>query len=190
MATTHTAPVRAAAALGVVLEAPSLAREKEFLAAVRRSRSLHRHWAAPPRTAAQYRAFVTRAKDPRHVCRFVCTRDGELAGVININEIIRGVAQYGYLGYYALAPNHTRGLLREGLKLVLQEAFTKQRLHRLEANIQPDNTRSIALVHGLGFRLEGYSAKYLKLAGKWRDHERWAITIEDWKTGAKKRKKK
>jgi ribosomal-protein-alanine N-acetyltransferase len=174
---------RKPATLGVVLEAPSLTREQEFLAAVRRSRSLHRHWASPPRTPAQYRAFVKRAKEPQHVCRFVCTKDGELAGVININEIIRGVAQFGYLGYYALAPNDTRGLLREGLQLVIEDAFTRHKLHRLEANIQPDNKRSIALVYGLGFRLEGYSAKYLKLAGKWRDHERWAMTVEDWKKG-------
>jgi ribosomal-protein-alanine N-acetyltransferase len=165
---------------GVVLELPSLAREKEFLAAVRRSRSLHRDWASPPRTSAQYRAFVKRAKLPQHECRFVCTKDGELAGVININEIIRGVAQFGYLGYYALAPHNTRGLMREGLQLLIEEAFTRYKLHRLEANIQPNNTRSIKLVHGLGFRLEGYSARYLKLAGKWRDHERWAMTVEDW----------
>jgi ribosomal-protein-alanine N-acetyltransferase len=172
----------------VALEAPSRAREREFLAAVRSSRKLHGHWAEPPRTAAQFRAFVKRARDPRHVCYLVCTREGELAGVININEIVRGTAQYGYLGYYALAPHEANGRMREGLALVLAEAFTHHGLHRLEANIQPDNTRSIKLVHGLGFRLEGYSARYLKLAGRWRDHERWAITVEDWKAQRKKQR--
>jgi ribosomal-protein-alanine N-acetyltransferase len=181
---------RAATTQGAVLETPSLRREQEFLAAARRSRSLHRHWAAPPRSAAQYRAFVKRAQDKQHVCHFVCTRDGELAGVINVNEIIRSVAQFGYLGYYAFAPHHTRGWMREGLALVLRDAFTRQRLHRLEANIQPDNKRSIALVHGLGFTLEGYSARYLKLAGRWRDHERWAITIEDWKAAQRHGRKR
>ena len=71
--------------------------------------------------------------------------------------------------------------MREGLELVLQLAFRQYGLHRLEANVQPDNVRSIALVRGFGFRLEGYSPRYLKIAGRWRDHERWAITIDDWK---------
>jgi ribosomal-protein-alanine N-acetyltransferase len=71
--------------------------------------------------------------------------------------------------------------LREGLIQVLDRAFREYGLHRLEANIQPDNTRSIQLVKGLGFELEGYSPKYLKLAGRWRDHERWAIRVETWR---------
>lgn len=50
----------------------------------------------------------------------------------------------------------------------------------LEANIQPGNVASIALVKSLGFRLEGHSARYLKIAGEWRDHERYAITVEEW----------
>jgi ribosomal-protein-alanine N-acetyltransferase len=173
---------------GVVLAAPTRAREREFLDAVRRSRALHRHWAAPPKTPREYRAWLKRARDPRHALHFVCTREGELAGVINVNEIIRGAAQYGYLGYYALQPHAESGCMREGLRLVLETAFTRYRLHRLEANIQIDNARSIALVHGLGFRLEGYSPRYLKLAGKWRDHERWAMTVEDWKTLRRKRR--
>jgi ribosomal-protein-alanine N-acetyltransferase len=69
--------------------------------------------------------------------------------------------------------------MREGLELVLRHGFETIRLHRLEANIQPENTRSIALVRSAGFRLEGLSLRYLKIGGRWRDHERWAITTED-----------
>ena len=58
-------------------------------------------------------------------------------------------------------------------------AFDSLRLHRLEANIQPSNAASIALAKGAGFRLEGFSPRYLKIDGQWRDHERWAIVAED-----------
>jgi [ribosomal protein S5]-alanine N-acetyltransferase len=58
---------------------------------------------------------------------------------------------------------------------LLDDAFRRLRLHRLEANIQPGNAPSIRLVRRLGFRREGYSVRYLRIAGRWRDHERWAI---------------
>jgi ribosomal-protein-alanine N-acetyltransferase len=63
---------------------------------------------------------------------------------------------------------------------VVTHAFDTMKLHRLEANIQPANARSKALVKRLGFRREGMSPRYLKINGRWRDHERWAILSEDW----------
>jgi ribosomal-protein-alanine N-acetyltransferase len=107
---------------------------------------------------------------------------GELAGVVNVSEIVRGQFCSGYLGYYAFVPNDGCGYMLAGMTKVIRLAFGKHRLHRLEANIQPGNTRSIELVQTLGFRLEGYSQKYLKIGGRWRDHERWALTAEVWRT--------
>jgi len=164
-----------------ILEEPSSARRDEFLAAVARSRKLHRHWARPPSTVAEFKASLKRLQSTSHIGYWVCTEDGELAGVININEIVRGVFCSGYLGYYAFMPHNGRGYMKLGLRAVLREAFSGQRLHRLEANIQPDNETSRHLVQRCGFRLEGFSPRYLKLAGRWRDHERWAITVEEWK---------
>jgi ribosomal-protein-alanine N-acetyltransferase len=110
------------------------------------------------------------------------TPDGQLAGVINVSEIVRGSFQSAYLGYYAFSPHDGRGYMFQGLRAVIRDAFVVHRLHRLEANIQPVNGRSRSLVRGLGFRREGYSPRYLTISGRWRDHERWALTIEDWRS--------
>lgn len=164
-----------------LLEIPSKRRRAEFLAAVKRSSKLHGHWASPPRTAKAFDRNLARFRSGRHVGYWVLTETGELAGVININEIVRGIFQSGYLGYYAFVPHERRGYMTAGLRAVVSEALRKLRLHRLEANIQPDNGASRRLVERLGFRREGFSARYLKIGGKWRDHERWAITAEEWK---------
>jgi len=111
----------------------------------------------------------------------VCRRaDGAIVGVINVSEIVRAAFQSAYLGYYAFRPHAGQGYMTEGLALVLRHAFGSLGLHRLEANIQPGNRPSRALVRGLGFRMEGFSPRYLKIGGRWRDHERWAIVREAW----------
>jgi ribosomal-protein-alanine N-acetyltransferase len=165
----------------VYLENPSRKREAEFLARVRASQRLHRPWVKAPSTAQQFRDLVERARSERHASFFVCVREtAELAGVINVNEIVRGLFRSAYLGYYGFEPFAGLGYMSEGLTLVIGEAFGALGLHRLEANVQPGNQRSIRLVSGLGFRLEGLSPRYLKIGGRWRDHERWAILAEDW----------
>jgi ribosomal-protein-alanine N-acetyltransferase len=69
--------------------------------------------------------------------------------------------------------------MREDMLLVLKHAFQKLKLHRLEANIQPENPASIALARSCGFVREGFSRRYLKVGGRWKDHERWAILSEN-----------
>ncbi len=168
----------------VHLEVPSLRHERAFLSAVKRSRALHGSLVSPPRTSAQFRAYLARTRQPSHVGHFVCLATGELAGVVNISEIVLGGFRSAYLGYYAFAPHAGQGHLARGLELVIAKAFRRGGLHRLEANIQPGNRRSIALVKRLRFRLEGFSPRYLKIAGRFRDHERWALTVEEWKRRA------
>src|SRR5215471_342194 len=98
-----------------ILERPSLRRQDEFLAAVARSRKLHRHWASPPATSVAFREHLKRLRSARHIMHWVCTEEGELAGAVNINEIVRGVFNSGYLGYYAFAPHNGHGYMTRGL---------------------------------------------------------------------------
>ena len=106
---------------------------------------------------------------------------GRLVGVVNVSNIVRRTFQSASLGYYAFDGFAGQGLMREALQRVLARAFGQLKLHRLEANIQPDNAPSLALVRRCGFVHEGFSRRFLKLAGRWRDHERWAILAEDWR---------
>ena len=124
--------------------------------------------------------YLKHASEDRHYRFLVIHRDsGGIAGVININDVIRGSFQSASIGYYAFAPYAVRGLMRAGLLLVLKQAFQKLKLHRLEANIQPDNRASIALVKKCGFVREGLSRRLIKVRGRWQDHERWAILSEN-----------
>ena len=122
-------------------------------------------------------AYLRRARRPAERAFLVCRlEDRAIAGVINVSQIFHGNFQSAYLGYYGGAPFIGRGYMSEGLRLVLRHAFGALGLHRLEANIQPGNRASIRLVRRVGYRREGYSRRYLKIGGRWRDHERWAIT--------------
>jgi ribosomal-protein-alanine N-acetyltransferase len=163
-----------------LLEQPSSRRRSEFLDAVTRSRELHAHWATPAATDGEFDEYLKRLQSNSHLGYWVCTARGELAGVINVTEIVRGSFCSAYLGYYAFVPHNRRGYMTRALQAVVSETFGTYLLHRLEANIQPDNEASRRLVQRLGFRLEGFSPRYLMVAGRWRDHERWALTAEDW----------
>jgi len=123
--------------------------------------------------------------DPRTERMLLCrSADGLIVGRFNLNEIVRGAFHSAYMSYWVGASFSGQGFMREGMELVLNHAFTTLGLHRLEANIQPMNAPSVALAKGAGFRLEGLSERYLKIAGEWADHERWAMTVEDWEARA------
>ena len=167
----------------VVIRPPTVADGPEFLAAIRRSRALHGSWITPrAKTPKEFVNYLKRASDDRHYRFLVIDRDsGGLAGVINLNDVIRGNFQSASVGYYAFTPYAGRGLMHAGLRLVLKQAFQKLKLHRVEANIQPNNQASIALVKKCGFVREGLSRRLVKVRGRWRDHERWAMRAENFK---------
>ncbi|GAA0358992.1 GNAT family protein [Actinoallomurus spadix] len=151
--------------------------QDEFLELVAASRELHHPWVRLPATPQEFEAYVDRYARPDEESLLICLRGtGAIAGIVNINSIIRGRFQNGSLAYAAFAPTAGQGYLTAGLRLVVRHAFTELRLHRLEAQIQPGNHASIALVRRAGFRHEGCSPELLFIDGAWRDHERWAIT--------------
>jgi len=179
----------------VYLRSPEASDAVEFLAAAKASRELHGAWVQAPSTRARYLAFLHRfsglgTSDPlavTHVGLLVCRcEDDAIVGAFNIGEIVRGLFKSAYLGYYAFAPYAGAGYMSEGLELVLHVAFRILKLHRVEANVQPTNRRSLALVRRAGFAREGYSRRYVRIAGRWRDHVRMALLVEDWGVRRKK----
>ncbi|MFF7177872.1 GNAT family N-acetyltransferase [Streptomyces sp. NPDC008121] len=163
----------------VGLRAYALDDAAEFTAHVRAGRALHRPWLFPPDSPEAYATYARAIlADSAREGFLVCERaeGGRLAGFVNINNIVRGAFLSGTLGYGAFAHAAGRGVMSEALGLLLPYAFGPLGLHRLEANIQPGNAPSRALVRRAGFRLEGFSPAMLFIDGDWRDHERWAIT--------------
>ena len=164
----------------VIIRPPVLGDEPAFLDAARASRVLHGRWVSAPASRGEFRAYLERMSQSGHHAFVVCRRDtGALAGVVNLSNVVLGFFRSGYVGYYAFAGQERQGLMRAGLGAVVRHAFNTLKLHRLEANIQPENVASLALAASCGFSKEGYSPRYLKINGRWRDHERWAILADD-----------
>jgi ribosomal-protein-alanine N-acetyltransferase len=156
---------------------------EEFVAAMRASRSHHRPWLSPsPMTPAAFDALLERTRGDGSDFSLARRReDGAIVGFFHVNQIVRGPLQSAVLGYGGVADQAGQGYMGEGLELVLRRAFTVLKLHRIEANVQPGNAASLALVRRAGFVREGFSERYLKIGGRWRDHERWAIRSEQWR---------
>jgi len=151
-----------------------------FIRGAAASRELHGTWVNPPTDKVGYQATMERVGDS-HAPLGVFSRDnGGLIGVFNFSQILLGFFCSAYLGYFVFEPYAGRGLMCEGLELTLHMGFEHLALHRIEANIQPGNAQSIALVRRCGFEQEGFSPGYLFIAGAWRDHQRWAIRREIW----------
>ena len=165
----------------VIIRPPKISDCAAFLAGVKQSRALHRNWINPKAaTRKTFAEYLKRFAEGANYSFLVVHRETkDIVGVINLNNVVRGNLQSAALGYYAFAPHAGKGLMGEGMMLVLKEAFGKLKLHRLEAGIQRENKASIALVKRCGFVKEGFSRRFVKVCGKWKDHERWAILAED-----------
>jgi ribosomal-protein-alanine N-acetyltransferase len=166
----------------VYIFAPNRDSAGDFIAFTTANRDFHRPWVFPATDMMGYRSYLERlAKTGASGFLIARNDDDNLIGVVNINDVVMGGQRSASLGYYGTRLNARRGFMAEGLSLVLDQAFGSIGLHRIEANVQPDNGASLALITSLGFRREGFSPAFLQIDGVWRDHERWAILDDEWK---------
>jgi ribosomal-protein-alanine N-acetyltransferase len=156
----------------VTLTRATQADRTDIIRANQDSRAHHLPWVEPFADDAGFDAWIARSLTAANVRLIARATDGRVVGVVNLNEIVMGTFQSAYLGYYGMAWCAGQGRMTEAVRLATRFAFDDLDLHRVEANIQPDNTRSIALVRRLGFTREGFSPRYLRIGGARRDHER------------------
>lgn len=159
---------------------PDSSRKEEFLRFERENKKFHEPWVINAATEESFDAYVEKYKSENQASFWILS-DGEIAGVINLNEIIRGVFQNAFLGYYGSKKFSGKGVMAKGMKLVLKEAFENLGLHRLECAIRPENEASLRFIRKFNFHFEGYAPKYLFLDGAWRDHFKFSLTREQWK---------
>lgn len=155
---------------------------KEFTKLNKESVDFHKGLVNPPLNQKTFSEYLAKNELPENECFLICSVEtDEIAGAINLSQIFRGGFQNAYLGYYLGERFAGKGFATEAIKLIISFAFEKLNLHRIEANIQPQNLASIKVVKKNGFVKEGFSLKYLQVDGIWCDHERWAILNKNWK---------
>lgn len=163
----------------VIIRAPELTDAAEVLTSIYQSHSSLEPWVVVPKTDLEFMLYCQRIKSDDAYLGYLIIDHNKVAGIININDIIRGSFQSASIGFYLFSDFIGKGVMSAGLQLVLQEVFTTHGLHRIEANIQPNNVASIRCVQRNGFVKEGFSERFLKVKDEWRDHERWAIIYKD-----------
>ena len=170
----------------VLLARPTSSRERDYIDACHRSRALHRGLVAAAATRDDYTDYLERVAWPSQESFFIVTAaGGQLAGVVNILDIARDAMPVGRLAYFAFVPHAGSGLMCEGVRQVIDVAFRELDLVRLDADIQPDNGRSRALVERLGFSRSDAPRLQLKIGSRWRAHERWTLSCADRPSGAR-----
>ncbi|MDB5072385.1 MAG: phosphinothricin acetyltransferase [Candidatus Eremiobacteraeota bacterium] len=160
----------------VILRRVRRADADELIALNRASTSYHMPWEAPFTDRAGFDGWFERSVTGANVVLIARERATDaVVGVINFSNIVLSFFRSTYCGYWGYPSTGGRGLMTDALREAVRFGFEELGLHRIEANIQPGNARSLALARRAGFTKEGFSPRYLFLDGAWRDHERWAI---------------
>jgi ribosomal-protein-alanine N-acetyltransferase len=133
---------------------------------------------SPAAFRAMRRAVERRARAGTSL-PFAIRVDGRLAGQVTVDNVVRGAMRSGHLGYWIDRAVAHRGMASLAVALVCDHAFGPVGLHRLQADIRPENGPSRRLVERLGFTHEGLLRRYLDIDGAWRDHATFALLAED-----------
>lgn len=134
------------------------------------------------RTPTTFAAMVRRLRRAARqgtTLPFVVEVDGEFVGQVTVNNIVRGSAQFGSIGYWLDKECAGRGVMPRAVAMVVDHCFYNAGLHRLEICIRPENTNSLRVVQKLGISEIGFAPKFLHIDGEWRDHRIFAITKEE-----------
>jgi ribosomal-protein-alanine N-acetyltransferase len=166
----------------IYLREPTVEDFDEPAALYKSSRRLHRGLVSPNFSRADLDELLKRNLGDDYESLLICVNESDaIAGAITLSQIFRKAFCNAYLGYLLGANFIGKDYMTEAVRLILKHAFVNLKLHRVEANVQPHNAPSINVLKRCGFTKEGFSPKYLKIGGKWRDHKRWAIIKEDWR---------
>lgn len=168
--------------LRVFIRKPTREDCSELRSLIVRSKQFHFPWVIHTAFAArECQNYIEQCQNDNFAGLLICHLDtSRIVGVANLSQIFYKSFQNAYLSYYVDVDFAGQGLMLQGVGLAVDFAFCTLGLHRLEANIQPKNKRSINLVKRLGFIKEGFSPKYLKINREWQDHERWALIVDNW----------
>jgi ribosomal-protein-alanine N-acetyltransferase len=140
---------------------------------------------APPGAASRPATFRQLVRRLRALARddaaypFAIEVDGNFAGQVTVNNIVRGSAQFGSLGYWLDREYAGRGIMPRAVAMVIDHCFFTAGLHRIEIAIRPENTNSLRVVEKLGLHEVGFAPNFLHIDGAWRDHRIYAVTVEE-----------
>ncbi len=135
-------------------------------------------------SAALFRSRVKWAKkkfnEKKVIHAFIFRReDGLLIGAVTLDNVRRGAAQSGFIGYWLGKPFEKKGYMIEVVKALIFYIFKNFDLSRLEAATLPENQASRSLLEKAGFKYEGVSQSYLQISGRWRNHVMYSLLRED-----------
>ncbi|HEY1331213.1 MAG TPA: GNAT family protein [Actinomycetota bacterium] len=126
------------------------------------------------------RAEADREADRGYGFVIVEESTGDAVGRISLSNVVRGAWDNATLGYFVDGERNGRGYATQAVRQVVGFAFSNAGLHRVQAAVMPTNVASARVLQKNGFRCEGRSPRYLRIAGAWEDHDVYAVTAEEW----------
>ncbi|HEY0904695.1 MAG TPA: GNAT family protein [Marmoricola sp.] len=147
----------------------------------------------PPGAEARPRTFGAMVRTMQREARagrqlpFAVEYDGQFVGQLTVNNVVRGSAQFGSIGYWIDEHYAGQGLMTRAVAMAIDHCFFVLKLHRIEVAIRPENAASLRVVEKLGIPEVGFAPRYLHIDGDWRDHRLFAITREECPRGIQER---